>query len=113
MTDIGETSDGYHTFNERYEHRHALFCALASTIPDVAWKSHKHEDGSQWDGWFVAGIELPSGDSITYHLPVRLWEIFPGLELLEAPHWDGHTSDDVVQRLKAFAEHGSTQPDPR
>jgi hypothetical protein len=106
-TDIGETSDGYHTFNELYEHRHALFLALLSCNAGVlpTWMSIRHDDGASLQGWFVAGIRLPNG-MITYHLPDRLWEACKTTraEVLEhAPKWDGHTSADVVKRLMEFA----------
>ena len=97
----GELSDGYHTFNELYEHRHALFIAFANTNPSICWKSELHDDGTMFDGWFIAGADLPNG-VITYHLPVRLWELFlEWKELAHAPEWDGHTSDDVIERLKS------------
>lgn len=94
----GETSDGYHTFDELYQHRYALFAALAHTYGDKSWKSQKHQDGTMWDGWFVAGIELPTGQ-ITYHLPVSVWMKFPAQEIERAPAWDGHTSNDVIHRI--------------
>lgn len=101
MQDIGETSDGYHTFNELYEHRHALFAALAAKSGTDAWKSRLHEDGTMFDGWFIAGIECPLGTA-TYHLPIRLFDTFPAREIERAPPWDGHTSDDVVKRLNSI-----------
>ena len=97
----GETSDGYHTFNELYEHRHALFLNIMSGIGYDPWISKLHHDGSGFDGWFIAGIDLPTG-TISYHLPERLWDaaVFTGAALMErAPEWDGHTSADVVRRL--------------
>ncbi len=106
-TITGETSDGHHTFNELYEHRHALFAAFAAADPSRAWKSKKHDDGLMFDGWFIAGMSLPAG-TISYHLPLRLWDLFPGLELETAPKWDGHTPDDVILRLKAYANPTST-----
>jgi hypothetical protein len=98
----GSISDGYHTFDELYEHRHALYAAFASADPDRAWKSLKHDDGTMFDGWFIAGMSLPAGN-ISYHLPMRLWDTVTGLELSAAPKWDGHTPNDVVSRLKAYA----------
>lgn len=101
----GEVSDGFHTFNELYEHRHFLFLAFARVAPGYSWASTKHSDGSDTGpDWFVAGIGLPNGD-ITYHLPSRYWsdacqvvtEILP-----RAPEWDGHTSFDVLHRLRQF-----------
>ena len=97
----GKISDGYHTLNELYEHRHALFACLWTELN--GWKSKKHADGTMFDGWFVAGIDLPHG-SITYHIPLRLWDLFKSNELSFAPEWDGHTSDDVINRLKAAAD---------
>lgn len=92
-----DISDGYHTFDELYEHRHALFMYLLATN-GRSWKSKKHEDGSEFDGWFIAGTHLTTGQ-ITYHLPMRLWDICPGEELDKGLTWDGHTSADVVKRI--------------
>lgn len=101
----GETSDGYHSFNELYEHRHALFLALLSIKATGGWMSKKHDDGSEMDGWFIAGAQGWNGD-ISYHLPMRLWDacVKTGAEVLEkAPKWDGHTSKDVIDRLMKYA----------
>lgn len=94
----GDTSDGYHTFNELYEHRHTLFAALLRCYPTEAWKSKKHDDGTMFDGWFIAGIHTPEGNA-TYHIPMRLWDTFEAHEVETAPKWDGHTSADVCKRL--------------
>ena len=97
--DRSSISDGFHTFAELYEHRHALFIALALAHPSSAWRSSRHEDMSMFDGYFIAGIHLSTGD-ISYHLPNRLWGYLDGIETLaQAPEWDGHTSADVVNRL--------------
>lgn len=94
-----DVSDGYHTFDELYDHRIALFIALAKSHADIAWKAIKHADGSAWDGWFIAGMHLPTGD-ISYHLPESDWDKLDGVEALDkAPEWDGHTPADVVERL--------------
>lgn len=103
MTPTGQISDGHHTFDELYEHRHALFFALmlSSSGDAETWMSKLHDDGSSFDGWFIAGIGLSTGP-ITYHLPMRLWDRFvsAGFDVLEkAPKWDGHTSNDVINRL--------------
>lgn len=99
----GNTSDGYHTFNELYDHRHALFICLMKAYPELSWYSRKHPDGTEWDGWFLAGMHLPQGD-ISYHLPDSWMILMPDLPYLEkAPEFDGHTSEDVVSRLRAFS----------
>lgn len=91
-------TDGYHSFKELYGHRHALFIALAESHPEKSWKALKHNDGSIWYGWFIAGIELPTG-MITYHLPKQYWYLLNVNELDTAPPWDGHSSKDVIMRL--------------
>ncbi|MBD1918864.1 hypothetical protein H6F55_25235 [Phormidium sp. FACHB-322] len=102
----GKTSDGYHTFDELYEHRHMLFLALLKSFDSSrpygitsAWKSRKHDDGSSYEGWFICGIAT-FGNSITYHLPDRLWDLCRADELESAPPFDGHTSDDVLKRMR-------------
>lgn len=102
--DTGKVSDGYHTFDELYEHRCHLFVALMRSHPDMAWRSMKHADGTMFEGWFIAGMRLPTGD-ISYHLPSAMWDTLDSAAILTidtAPKWDGHTASDVVDRLSAW-----------
>ena len=104
MTEIDpDTSDGYHTFAELYEHRHHLFIALLASQPLMRpWRSRLHADGSSIDpGWFIAGMDLPTGP-ISYHLPSSLWGLLDNHDiptLRKARPWDGYTADEVVARL--------------
>lgn len=99
--DIGETSDGYHTFNELYEHRHALFGLVVKLYG--GWKARRHFDNTEYVGWFIAGLIQPHGKQITYHIPMKYWEDFPGEAMEKAPTaWDGHGPSDVVERLKGL-----------
>lgn len=113
--DTGSISDGYHTFNELYEHRHALVLALMKAMPRHFWFSRRHHDGELCFGdgeWFIVGAELPDSGTVSYHLPMRLWglaELTGAAELELGLPWDGHTANDVVHRLKAWASHPSTQ----
>lgn len=106
-SETGSISDGYHTFDELYEHRFLLYLAFLRVCPFFAWKSRQHADGTMYDGWFIVGVDLPAGP-ITYHLPERLWDLTSFLdEVPQAPAWDGHTPDDVLTRLRAWiAEEG-------
>ena len=113
MTDPKELTDGYHTMAELYEHRHALFCALIAAPKgdnhNASFKSWRHSDGELCfgGGWFVAGLYLKhTGQLVTYHLPEAWWEVCPAAELETAPPWDGHTSEDVLARLKQEGFHG-------
>ena len=95
----GETSDGYHTFNELYHHRAVLFSVIVKAFPDHAWKSRKHHDGSMYDGMFIVGIETPDGQA-TYHYDVDpYWDMFKCKELEYAPEWDGHTPAQAIDRI--------------
>ena len=114
MLETGKLSDGHHTFDELYEHRHMLFLTLCNWLTNstcsqgflndfVAWCSKLHSDGTMFEGQFIMGIFSEKGNQITYHLPIRLWEeaVRCTSEVLEkAPEWDGHTSNDVLKRLK-------------
>lgn len=103
--------DGYHTFDELYDHRITLFIALCEVVaaggfyknPQV-WRSKKHSDGKLCFGTgtqFVLGMNKEVNKQITYHIPVERWDQTDFAETLEqAPEWDGHTSEDVLNRLK-------------
>ena len=102
-TRLGEVSDGYHTFNELYEHKYVLFLALCRAL-GMGWKSKFHSDGSMFAEYFVCGVTLPGAGDITYHLPMYEWENASFLRVLErAPSWDGHTPVQVSERLRKYA----------
>lgn len=106
-------SDGYHTFGELYDHRITLWIALCRELRGnlaypvgakaKVWRSKLHSDGSRFDGWFVLGIGKQPGEQITYHLPMSRWDETDFAYTLErAPEFDGHTSADVLERLKSL-----------
>lgn len=108
-----QVSDGYHTMDELYDHRITLFIALAKQITHQpycddnkfgVWRSKRHSDGELCFGTgtqYVLGIGKEKGSQITYHIPIERWDETPFAEELEkAPEWDGHTSNDVLSRLK-------------
>ena len=103
INDIGELSDGFHTFNGLYEQRMILFAALVKAYKDKSWKSYRHEDGEYCfgGGWFIVGIDTPKG-SYTYHYENKYWDMFDCIELPRAKHWDGHTEDDAETRLMSL-----------
>ena len=102
----GDISDGYHTFNELYDHRAALTAALFKSLPsDTVYKSKKHHDGTMYDGMFIVGANLPGIGAISYHYDLDpWWGVFNIREVENAPEWDGHTPNDVIERLKAYAK---------
>lgn len=103
IDDIGDFSDGFHTFNQLYHQRAILFATIVNNNKRHSWKSLKHEDGKfcfDSDGkWFVVGVDTPEG-SYTYHYETnKYWDIFDCVALETAPHWDGHTEEDVTRLL--------------
>jgi hypothetical protein len=95
--------DGYHTVHELYTHRHHLYCLVLGSRPD-AWKSRQHHDGPSYPGWFLAGCSL-DGKTVTYHLPNDLWDLCPAQVIERGLPWDGHTSNDVISRMKSHLRH--------
>ena len=105
--DMGEISDGYHTFNELYYQRAVLFATIVNLNKDKAWKSFKHFDGkycfdSNGD-WFIVGIDTPEGN-YTYHYSKEYWNMFNCKELECGKEWDGHTEKDVTRLLSLVKE---------
>ncbi len=99
--------DGYHTFEELYEHRMTLFIALCRKFQSVGgkgdvrvWRSELHSDGTSYKGWFILGLGKEKGEQITYHLPASKWQDTGFAETLEkAPDFDGHAAEDVLERI--------------
>jgi hypothetical protein len=108
------TSDGYHTFKELYDHRITLYITLARNyadthFPSEVWRSKLHHDGSSFEGWFILGIFKEAGNQITYHLPLSRWEETNFAATLEkAPEWDKHTPQDILERLKRLGSYPTT-----
>ena len=100
--DMGEVSDGYHTFNQLYHQRAVLFATIVKQNKEKAWKSWKHGDGKFcFDSnkeWFIVGVDTPEG-SYTYHYEKKYWDMFDCVELERGKFWDGHTEDDVTRLL--------------
>jgi hypothetical protein len=104
----GNTSDGYHTFNELYEFRKAYNAALfnewAAGGKCSVHKSWRHHDNELCfgGGWFIVVAVLPQGQ-ISNHYEAKDWDLFAVPEVERALfEFDGHTGADVVERLKTY-----------
>ena len=104
---VDDISDGYHTFGDLYKHRTYLL-ALAMIHLPYAWKARKHEDGTMFDGMFVVGFPTPNG-MVTYHCDNEYWNDFKIPEIPHAPHFDGYSDADVLDREKAFLDSTNTR----
>lgn len=103
-----QLTDGFHTMEELYDHRRALTAALAAVMPFrniTTWRSRAHhpDDDPMFDGYFIVGVELPTG-TITYHYKLSHWDDFASVpELEHAPKWDGAGPAATVDRLLEMA----------
>lgn len=102
-----EASDGSHTFDELYRHRYQLFIVICQLLLNDGgvgpkpWRSKLHADGTMYDDYFLLGINQKAGEQISYHLPMEYWDKTEGIEWIDnAPEWDGHTPQDVLDRLE-------------
>lgn len=104
--EVGDVSDGYHSFRELYEFRKmynaALFNEWSSAGKYEVHKSLKHFDGEDCfgGGWFIVVAVLPGGQ-ITNHYKVDDWGMFRVPVKDKALYeYDGHTGADVLDRLR-------------
>lgn len=125
----GKFSDGAHTFDELYRIRatynavlfnewgekHIKVTEYSKKGEEVfhrefeeikpkydVHKSLKHHDGELCfgGGWFIVVAILPTGQ-ISNHYPIEEWDMFKIPEVEKAKYeFDGHTSEDVINRLK-------------
>lgn len=93
----GNTSDGYHTFNELYHHRAVLFARICKDHPEIVWKAKKHSDGTMFDKMFIVGIDTPEGQYLYHYDLDPYWDMFDVQELPTAPKWDGHEPSDIMR----------------
>lgn len=115
----GEPSDGFHTFNELYQHRMLLTAALFNAWrkldgedigPEAdVHKSWNHSDGqtcsdafhAEPGSWFIVVAQLPTGQ-ISYHYRREHWDLFKIPERDLPAEFDGHTAEQVAQRLESY-----------
>lgn len=101
----GETSDGYHTFNELYDYRRVYNAALFNEWykqggKHNVHKSWRHSDGELCfgGGWFIVMADLPTGQ-ISNHYEAKYWDDFQIPERPTANTYDGHTPQEALDRL--------------
>ena len=86
--DVGDVSDGYHTFNELYEFRKVYNAALFN----------------EWAAQGKYCVHKSKGQ-ISNHYELNDWDLFQIPEHEKALfEFDGHTAKDVLERLKALPQ---------
>lgn len=102
----GDISDGYHTFDELYEHRVLLFLTC---LKSGAFKAQSVcED--HYEGWDVITAYTPDNShQISYHVPVKYRPIYEHIERVstdtQAVLFDGHGSKLVAHRIEMMLRH--------
>lgn len=106
QTDMGEVSDGYHTFNELYYYRMLYNAAFFNLLPkEWVHKSKRHHTGEECfgGGWFIVMANLPTGQ-ISNHYELKDWDLFKVPEKEFADEWDGHTPQEAAERLYKYLQ---------
>lgn len=101
----GDISDGYHTFDELYEHRCLLWIAFCLE----RHSQHPEEKAAFWlrdhyEGWDLLATDLLN-KQVSYHIPKKFRYLYEGIvhEILgRSWEFDGHTPADVLQRLEDY-----------
>ena len=96
-----DISDGYHTFKEIYNHRKLLYINLCLQNPEKC----VYADHKEWES-FVLVYNSEAGQ-ISYHISYDMYNLIKGniKEVKFGEHgWDGHTPDDVIERLTLLAK---------
>lgn len=104
--DMGEVSDGYHTFNELYYYRMLYNAAFFNLLPkEWVHKSKRHHTGEECfgGGWFIVMANLPTGQ-ISNHYELKDWDLFKVPEKEFADEWDGHTPQEAADRLYEYLQ---------
>ena len=111
--DMGEVSDGYHTFNELYYYRMLYNAAFFNLLPkEWVHKSKKHHTGEECfgGGWFIVMANLPTGQ-ISNHYELKDWGLFQVPEKEYADEWDGHTPQEAAERLYKYLQQEQQEVD--
>jgi hypothetical protein len=106
QTDMGEVSDGYHTFNELYYYRMLYNAAFFNLLPkEWVHKSKRHHTGEECfgGGWFIVMANLPTGQ-ISNHYELKDWDLFKIPEKEFADEWDGHTPQEAAERIYKYLQ---------
>jgi hypothetical protein len=111
VENLGNISDGYHTFDELYEYR-MLYNALSFNLLHEKGvkveKSLRHSDGELCfgGGWFIVIAELPNVGQVSNHYEKEHWNLFKVKEVdVPSIAYDGHSPKDAAERLYKFLKN--------
>lgn len=102
----GDISDGYHTFDELYEHRILLFLGcLRCGFFKAQTVCEDHYDG--WD--CITAYTSSHHQQISYHVPKRYRIMYEHIERIskedQEKRYDNHDSKLVAHRIEMSLRH--------
>lgn len=108
LENTDDISDGYHTFEELYDFRREYHAAFVNTSGFKSIKSFRHANGEKCfgGGWFIVQTWIPNIGQISNHYESRYWDLFHCECRDRAELWDGHTPQDVLNRLDIMNTDG-------
>ena len=100
ISDIEQLHDDYNSFRELYDYRAVLFCYLLKNNIEHSWKSKTDFHNNDLGNWFIAGLNLPNVETISFHMSDDLWGLLSDIkEIPNAPEWDHSNSEETLKRL--------------
>ncbi len=109
VNDTLDITDGKYTFREMYEREAILFAVICNTNSRDAWKARYHNDGSMYDGKFIAGINTANGPIAFYFDIDPYYDMFFVDEINRAPSIDNYIdktndSEDCFFKLYDYSK---------
>ncbi len=110
---IWKISDWYHTFDELYEHRVALFRLLVELTPQFDWKkSYLHHDLTSYDEMFIVVWHMPTTRwkrQVSYHVNNRHWDSFHCEEVAKSEERNWHKPRDVANAFNMYEKRNDAE----
>lgn len=96
VENLKNVSDGYHTISELYDHRCLLWIYLC-----LIYCIQCYIKKDNYEGWFLLGMYKKNGEQISYHCPNKYLHLVEDvINEDDGVVWDGHTPNDVIERLE-------------
>ena len=98
---IGTITDGYHSFDELYEHRNLLFLNFLIHADYREEVTTYYTEDPNIPGWILVVMKSKKLGQISYHMEEGYSQFLKYITKIpwEQHEWDGHTSQEVIYRL--------------
>ncbi|GHV21870.1 hypothetical protein FACS189428_2990 [Clostridia bacterium] len=102
--ETGKISDGYHTFDQLYDHRCLNFIAFVKNAGLPVFRTTVNFEGQPQGDWFILYTDATDKmKQISYHLPMKYWVLCEFAETTPKVHvFDKHNGEDVLARIREY-----------